>query len=53
MAYFEPVPQTNIDITLPGSFRSARAIRLAKRVPLSNGSLRLPILRDYELIVLR
>ncbi|MCU0247555.1 MAG: hypothetical protein MUC42_13355 [Bryobacter sp.] len=52
-AYFEPIPQSDIEITLPGSFRTARAVRLGRDLPPRNGTLRLPLLRDYELLVLR
>ncbi|UCF38875.1 MAG: beta-galactosidase [Acidobacteriota bacterium] len=55
-AFFEPVPQTEVSITVKGSFESARPLRESQVLGLSVDSgftsLVLSSLKDYEVIVL-
>jgi hypothetical protein len=53
-AYFNPIPMTNIQISVKGSFQSARAVRSAQLLAVANtngySQLVLPNLEEYELI---
>jgi hypothetical protein len=55
-AYHAPLEMRNIQITLPGRYKSARAIRnpaaLSLKHTSTHAALTLPRLGDYELIVL-
>ncbi|MBL8175422.1 MAG: hypothetical protein JNK48_12180 [Bryobacterales bacterium] len=55
-AYFPPLPASAIDIELTGSFRTAKSLRSPQSLPLranrQTTALTLPVLHDYELIVL-
>jgi hypothetical protein len=56
-AYFDPVRMTNIEISVKGTFHSARAVRSGQSITVANNSgyaqFTLPILEEYELVDLR
>ncbi len=56
-AYFNPVPMSNIAISIKGSFSSAHAVRSGQSIAVTSGDgytrLVLPALDEYELIDLR
>lgn len=55
-AWFPPLPMDAIDVSVEGSYNSARAVRLGRTLPVSSSNGRtafqLPRLADYELIEL-
>jgi len=56
-AYFSPIRMTNIEISVRGSFSSARAVRSGQNIAVTNSGAYarfvLPALDEYELIDLR
>jgi len=54
--YFTPVPMTNIQVQLTGTFKSAKTLRTPGNpaIKVNNGyaEFTIPLLRDYELVVL-
>lgn len=56
-AYFSAVPMSNIAVQVKGAFRSARAIRAGKDLPVTRAgdyaAFTVPSLLDYELVELR
>jgi hypothetical protein len=56
-AYFNPVPMSNIQIQVKGSFRQAKTIRGVKELAVSSSggytSFTVPSLTDYEMVELR
>ena len=56
-AYFSAVPMRDIDVQVKGTFRSARAIRAGRDLPLAQAGeyarFTVPALADYELVELR
>jgi hypothetical protein len=54
--YFAPVPMHNITVEVSGNYRQARTVRAPGTLPLRNAgsrtALTVPLLRDYELVVL-
>jgi hypothetical protein len=54
--YFAPIPMSNIQVQVAGSFKTAKSLRTPGNLPvkLNNGyaEFTLPQLTDYELIVL-
>jgi hypothetical protein len=51
-AYFPAVPMRDIRVEVTGAFRSARAVRLGRALPVTGNAFVLPSLSDYELVVL-
>jgi hypothetical protein len=53
-AYFNPIPMTNIRVSVKGTFRSGRALRSAQTVAIKNNAgyaeFTLPLLEEYELV---
>lgn len=50
-SFFKPVPMTNIELHIPGSFANAKALN-GGTVTLSDGTVLLNKLNDFEMIVL-
>jgi hypothetical protein len=54
--YFTPVPMTDIQIEVKGTFRSARAVRAGRDLALARAGayqrFTLPLLSDYEMVEL-
>jgi hypothetical protein len=54
--YFAPIPMHNISIEVSGNYRQAHTVRAPGALPLRKAGARtvltLPVLRDYELVVL-
>ena len=54
--YFTPVPMSNIQVQLTGTFKSAKTLRTPGNpvIKVNNGyaEFTIPLLRDYELVVL-
>ncbi len=51
-AYFEPVEMRNIEVTVEGSYHSARSVRLGRELAISGGRFVLPSLGAYDVVVL-
>jgi hypothetical protein len=56
-AYFQPIPAKDVRVEVKGQYRSARAVRLGRDLPLSRDGeyqhFTLPALAEYELVELR